>query len=315
MHGVRRVAHQGQPLADHRFRELQPQGITPLGPGHLQLPQKVPEPAFHLGQETGFVQGHDRRRQVGPFGPDQGRLVPRPLGIAHQRQDGERPRWQEMFVGDEVVAMFVIHRADDPHLPVGPLGHPDCGVIPGFGRPAVGGDGQPGADSPAVGQCRRDASGVPVQGLDRVRGQIPDAVQVPKPAIERLSKVPVLDHVAEGPVPGFAVVVMKEKQGVPFGNPDVPDRRRFGGQRRPDPKPVQDPLGGQGNGRDPAIEPGIQSRFRVLGIDHGHVDSRLAEGRGEGRADQAAADDQHFGFQRSGFGGCWRFFGLAGHDV
>ena len=299
MHGVRRVADQREAFVDSAFGELQRQRIAPLRPDDLKITQEIAEAALQFGHKIFFVKLHDRRRQVGPFGPDDGRTVPRTAQISHKRQDGERTGGQEAFVSGEVVAAFVGHRTDDGGLFVGPVGDPDSGPLAGPGIAPVGGNGQAGLDFPAVAQVRRYPRPLAGKRRHHRRRQEPDRIKFPDAVEKRLSEVAVFDHEAEGLVPGFAVVVVEEKQGASLGHADVLDRRRLCLQRRPDSETRQHPLGCQRDRRRPAVETGVEPGPGVLGIDDDNIHPGLGEGDGQGRAHQSAADDQHFRLEKA----------------
>src|SRR5690606_30694487 len=80
------------------------------------------------------------------FGPYERRTV------AGERQDGERPRRKEMFLGYAVVRAFMDHGGDDSALPVGPADRFDACPGADGGGAAVGTDEKPAPDVAAVGK-------------------------------------------------------------------------------------------------------------------------------------------------------------------
>ena len=299
MHGVRRVANQRQALVDGAFGELQRQWIAPLRPDDLKGAQKFAEAALQFGDKIFFVKRHDCRRQVGPFGPDDGRTVPRTVQVSHKRQDGERTGGQEVFVGGEVVATFVGHRTNDGGLFVGPVGDPDSSSLAGPRIAPVGGNGQAGLDFSPVAQVRRYPCPLAGKQPYRSRSQEPDRIKFPDAVEKRLSEVAVFDHETERLLAGFAVVVVEEKQGAALGHADFLDRRSIGLQRRPNPEARQHPLGCQRDRRRPAVETGVEPGPGVLGIDDDNIHPGLGKGDGQGRAHQSTADDQHFRLEKA----------------
>ena len=75
VHAVIGVSDQGQTPANSGFRLLQRQRIGPTAAGKIDCAQKVAEPAAQFGQKFRLIQGHNGRRQVFPFRPNDRRAV------------------------------------------------------------------------------------------------------------------------------------------------------------------------------------------------------------------------------------------------
>ena len=100
--------------------EMETERIRPAASDNLRLAQMAAKASRHFGVESRFIQRQHCRRLVGALGPYQRRSVFR------HRQNRERPRRQEMLIGDAIMRPFVGDGGDDAGLGIGPADGADA---------------------------------------------------------------------------------------------------------------------------------------------------------------------------------------------
>ena len=110
MNAVCRIANQRKAQLYIFARQVEAQGIGPARPTSMDTSQVRAEASRNLGFEFHQRQRKKRISEIFTFRPDERRAV------AGHRQNSERPRGQEVFIGGAIVRMFVLDCRDNSPL-------------------------------------------------------------------------------------------------------------------------------------------------------------------------------------------------------
>ena len=288
---MRGVADQRQPFGDERARGEQPERKGAARPDHRDVAEMQAEAFLQLGMEFIVGQRDDALRLARVLGPHDRRA------LARQRQDRERPRGQEMFLGAAVVLALMRHRGDDRRLIVIPSMRGDAGLFADFRARAVGADQKPRGNRLAVGELDVDRMVAAFsKPADRARAQF-DA-ELLRLLDQRIDQMPVLDHVRER----FARLHLaaESEEGRPHRvvelgvrHHHVEDRLRLRRDRVPDLDRLEQPARGRRDRRGARV---LRLRRRQRRIDHGHrkpFAQPLAQRDGQRQAGKAGAADHY----------------------